>query len=312
MPRTNPKRSKRPPQPPPTPETVDPIWLVKAVGATVFVAIICGYLALCLLFYQGQWQLVLHPTRTATAPSSIDGAPYQLIHFGPDDSAIPQLTGWWIPAAPAARYAHITILFLPPGDGSLAASIPTLSALHSLGLNIFAFDYRGYGQSANTHPDQQKMTHDAETAWQYLTISRAIPAKQIVPYGMGAGASLAAHLATAYPTIPALILDSPHTDLLDIARRDPRSGLAPLNLLFHENFVLAEPLKTLRTPKLLLSTPQSSEKSSEAYRTASDPKSTTEFSSPSQGPFSESIAKFLDQYLQTSAPQVVSPQAPAH
>jgi pimeloyl-ACP methyl ester carboxylesterase len=310
MPRTNPKPSKRPPQPPSTPETVDPIWLVKAIAATVLVAIICGYLALCLLFYQGQWQLVLHPARTATAPVSIDGVPYQLIHFGPDDSAIPQLTGWWIPAAPTARYSHITLLFLPQGDGSLVASIPLLSTLHSLGLNIFAFDYRGYGQSAETHPNQQKMTHDADDAWQYLTSSRAISADQIVPYGIGVGASLAAHLAATHPTIPALILDSPHTDLLDVVRHDPRSGLIPLNLLFHENFALAESLKTLRTPKLLLSNSKSPDKSSKAYSTASNPKSTVAFSSPTQPLFSESIAKFLDQYLPSSTPQLVPSPAP--
>jgi uncharacterized protein len=310
MTRPTPKPSKRRSQPPTTPETVDPIWLVKAIAATVFVAIICGYLALCFLFYQGQWQLVLHPIRTSTAPPSIDGAPYQLIHFGPDESAIPQLTGWWIPATSASRYANTTILSLPPGDGSLAASIPTLSSLHSLGLNIFAFDYRGYGQSADTHPNQQKMTQDADSAWQYLTSSRATPAKQIVPYGMGAGASLAAHLATAHPTIPALILDSPHTDLLDVARRDSRSGLLPLNLFFHENFPLIDPLKTLQTPKLLLSSSKSPNESPAAYRTASNPKTIVEL--PSKAIYSQNITKFLDQYLSIPASQPVPTLAPVH
>ncbi len=312
MPRPTPKPSKRRPQPASTPEAVDPIWLVKAVAATVIVAILCGYLALCFLFYQGQWQLVLHPSRTSAAPQSIGGAPYQLIHFGPDESAIPQLTGWWIPATSGGRYANTTILFLPPGDGSLAASIPTLSTLHSLGLNIFAFDYRGYGQSAYTHPNQQKMTHDADSAWQYLTRSRAIPARQIVPYGMGVGTSLAAHLAATYPVIPAIILDSPHTDLLATARRDPRSALLPVSLLFHENFPLAEPLQTLRTPKLLLSDPSSPDKSPAFFRTASGPKITVGLTAPTEALYRESITRFLDQYLPpASVPQLVSPPAPA-
>src|SRR6202020_1447086 len=135
--------------------------------------------------------LVLHPTRTASAPASIAGAPYELIHFGLDESAIPQLTGWWIPAPPNARYAQSTILFLPTGDGSLTNSVTTLTALHNLGINVFAFDYRGYGQSADTHPSQEKMTQDANHAWQYLNTSRNIPAHQIIPYGSGVGSSLA-------------------------------------------------------------------------------------------------------------------------
>src|SRR5271170_1249909 len=162
----------------------------------------------CLLFYQGQWQLVLHPIRTAASPASIAGVPYELIRFGPDESATPQLTGWWIPSDPGGRYSHLTILLLPDGNGSLADSIPTLASLHNLGINVFAFDYRGYGQSAATRPNQQNMIHDADSAWQYLTISRNIPAPQIVPYGIGVGASLATRLAAANTAIPALILDA--------------------------------------------------------------------------------------------------------
>jgi uncharacterized protein len=292
MPRATAKPPKRRPQPAPQPESVDPMWLLKAIAATIGVAIICGYLALCLLFYQGQWQFVLHPARTSSAPASIDGAPYQLLHFGPGDSATPQLVGWWIPAAPPARYAKTTLLFLPPGDGSLANSIPTLAALHNLGINVFAFDYRGYGQSANTHPTQQKMVQDAESALTYLTSSRHIAANQIILYGAGAGASLAASLATSHPAIPALILDSPQADLLDTVRRDPRSSLLPVSLLFHEDFPLTAPLQTLRTPKLVLS---KSGHPPAAYRTAADPKTTAEYSTPTQAVYIQTLTRFLDQ-----------------
>ena len=307
MPRPTAKPPKRRPQPAPQPESVDPMWLLKAIAATIGAAIICGYLALCLLFYQGQWQLVLHPTRTAAAPTSIEGAPYQLLHFGPGDSATPQLVGWWIPAATPARYANTTLLFLPPGDGSLANTVPTLATLHNLGINVFAFDYRGYGQSADTHPTQQKIVHDAESAWIYLTSSRHIPANQIIPYGAGAGASLAASLAASHPAIPAIILDSPRTDLLDAARRDPRSGLLPVSLLFHENFPLATPLQTLHTPKLLLS---KSGQSPAAYRTAADPKIAVKFTVPTEALYTQTLTRFLDQYVSGTKPMPTP--APAH
>src|SRR5437868_3074689 len=135
------------PQPAP-PEVVSPAWLITALVLTMVAALVCGYLTLCLLFYQGQWQLVLRPTRTSAGPTSIAGIPYELVRFDPDESATPQLTGWWIPAAAGSRYAPIIILFLPDGNGSLVNSIPSLASLHNLGLNVFAFDYRGYGQSA--------------------------------------------------------------------------------------------------------------------------------------------------------------------
>ncbi|MBB5345935.1 alpha/beta hydrolase [Tunturibacter empetritectus] len=313
MPRPTPKPSKRTPPTNAQPEVVSPLWLLKAIALTIIAALVCGYLTLCLLFYQGQWQFVLHPTRTSAAPVSIAGTPYELIRFGPDESATPQLTGWWIPSSPNARYAHATILFLAGADGSLTNSIPTLASLHNLGLNVFAFDYRGYGQSAATRPNQQNMTHDADSAWQYLTNSRAIPAQQIIPYGTGVGASLATQLAANLTVIPALILDAPRADLLPVAQRDPRGRLLPVRLLFHEQFPLATPLSTLRTPKLLLSRSSSPDQS---FRTAADPKQTVELPTDSDSLYTQSLTRFLDQYVaQSLSPeptQLVPSPAPTH
>jgi pimeloyl-ACP methyl ester carboxylesterase len=317
MPRPTPTRSPQPgkrtppsPNPPPNSlEIVSPIWLVKAIALTVLAALFCGYLTFCWLFYQGQWQLVLNPARTTSSPQSIVGIPYELIRFGPDETATPQLTGWWIPSDPGGRYAHLTILFLPDGNGSLAISIPTLASLHNLGINVFAFDYRGYGQSAATRPSQQSMTRDAGSAWQYLTTSRALPAKHIIPYGTGVGASLATSLTITHSDIPALILDAPRADLLTVAMRDPRATLLPVRLLFHERFPLAEPLSTLRIPKLLLSRATSLD---QAFLTTSDPKLTVELTSPSAVLYQQSLTRFLDQYLSPApVPTLVPSPAPA-
>lgn len=289
------RRPQRAPQREESPEPVDPAWLLKAIGLTVVAAAVCAYITFCLLFYQGQWQLVLHPMRTSAAPQSVGGVPYELIHFGPDESASPQLVGWWIPALSNGRYANTTLLFLPGASGSLADSLPALATLHNLGINIFAFDYRGYGQSAATHPNQQKMTHDAEAAWLYLTGSRHLLPTQIVPYGAGVGAALAVHLAAAHGAIPAIILDSPSGDLIGEARSDSRSKLLPLGLLFHENFPLAGPLSTLRTPKLIITFAQG--KPASAFSTASDPKLTVELPPHDERLYTQSVTRFLDQYV---------------
>lgn len=275
-------------------ENVKVSWLLKALGALILVGLLCSYLSLCLLYYQGQWQIVLHPVRTSSEPpQSAD-----LVRFGPGESAQPQLTGEWLPFPPGNRYT-LTILFLAGGDGSLADSTSTLEELQRLGLNVFAFDYRGYGRSADVHPSEQRMTEDAEAAWRYLTATRAIPARQIIPYGTGVGASLATHLATEHSEIPALILDSPHTDLLEEVRRDPRSSLLPTGLLFHERFPLAAPLARLQTPKLLVA--DSRAPLPAAFATAADPKITVSLASRSGPLFGEAVTRFLDQYLLPSA-----------
>jgi pimeloyl-ACP methyl ester carboxylesterase len=294
-----PTPAKRPPfgpiLPPSQTEDVSPLWLLKALGAMLIVALLCGYLTFCFLFYQGQWQIPLHPART-TSPLVLS-IPSEFIHFGPDESAIPQLTGLWIPAAPNTRYSATTLLYLRDGDGSLADSSAALTTLHALGINIFAFDYRGYGQSADTHPNQIKLDHDAATAYQYLTTSRHLAASTIVPYGVGTGASLATHLATNHPEITALLLDNPRADLLSLALKDPRVALLPVRLLFHDRFPLAEPLASLKTPKLLLSSATNGA-IPEPYRKAASPKITVELSTSSDPNYLPTIARFLDQYVQ--------------
>jgi uncharacterized protein len=332
-PRPNQRSSKRPPSAPsqPTgpsrspsnprfagsdPDSVDPRWLLNALGLLLLLALACGYLTLCALFYQGQWQLVLHPTRAASAPSTLAGAALQTIHFGIDESATPQLTGWWLPAAPGSRYAASTVLYLPSGDGSLAQSAPSaiLAALHAAGINIFAFDYRGYGQSSATHPNQQRMQQDAASAWQYLTTSRALAPTQIVIYGTGVGAALATQLAAQHAQIPALILQNPRPNLLDQVRSDARTRLLPVRLLFHDRFEIAPTLATLTTPKLLIASAASEDQAATGlYRSAADPKFTLFLPpSPEAGTLTQTLIRFFDQYLATApaAADTKSPTAP--
>jgi pimeloyl-ACP methyl ester carboxylesterase len=296
--RTMPQYREYPPRPPAgAPEVVNPIWLLKAIGITLVAALVCGYGSLCFLLYQGQWQLILHPHRSTTVPATIGDTPISFLRFGTDESGTPQLTGWSIPATPGAPYAGITVLFLPSGDGEMASSIPTLTSLHALGVNLFAIDYRGYGQSVPIHPNQARMTQDAAWAFQYLTTSRAIPEAQIVPYGTGVGASLAAHLAADHPAIPAIVLDSPGPDPLATVLDDPRTKFLPVHWLLHDRFPLAEPLTTLKTPKLLLLPT----KDAQRFSGTAAPKMTVYDQSSQQ--YGQALTRFLDQYLHTSAVQ---------
>ncbi|CAN5647636.1 hypothetical protein BH10ACI4_BH10ACI4_02840 [soil metagenome] len=320
MPRPTPSPKNRPTASSPrsgapsnAPELVDPKWIVKGLGLILLAALVCGYLSLCLLFYIGQWQIVLHPKRTSDHPTTLSGTPIQFLSFAPDESAVPQLTAWSIPAAAGGRYANTTLLYLPAGEGSLADAIPTLTSLHDLGINIFAIDYRGYGQSPNTtHPSQKVLTEDAESAWQYLHSTRGLSEKQIVPYGSGVGASLAAHLAENYPQTAAVILDSPHGDLLETVLRDDRTKLLPARLLFHERFPLTAPLSTLHIPKLLIS----GAALPPAFKSAADPRITVGLNATpgglsAQPGFASSITRFLDQYLPPAPPaQLILTPAP--
>ncbi len=254
VPRYDPQRGSAPPDMIPL---VEVAWILKALAVVVLVALLCAYTTVCILFSKGQWQLVLHPSRTvATTPASIN-LPFTEVHFAVDISGIPQLTGWYLPADPTvqATTTQNTALLLHSGDGNLADALPAAQLLHAQHLNVLLFDYRGYGQSLGQHPTEASMEADAASALTYLTATRHLPESSIVIYGTGLGASLAVQLCAQNPSIPALILQSPDGDFTHRARLDPRSKIIPFSLLFDQTFPLAEPLQHLPTPKLLLPTP---------------------------------------------------------
>lgn len=303
----------------PTGSVIDPVWLLKALVVTISFALLCGYVSFCLLFYQGQWQLVLHPTRNRTeltrvADPSENGSPTPMIHFGPDASGTPQLTGWWIPAAAGGRYRHLTVLYLPSGDGQVATAQPVLADLHRLGLNVFTFDYRGFGQSAPGHPNQARMAEDARTALDYLSSTRQVPRNRMILYGAGVGGSLAVSLAQTDGAIPALVLDGPEPDLLAVALADPRARILPVRLLFKERFALYPALAGLHTPKLIL-TRNSSENariSGDAAGAAATPKMTVALPHATPELLTGAISRFLDQYAPPTPPaDLVPTPAPA-
>jgi len=279
-------------------EGVDPKWLLKALGATIAAAIVLGYLSICLLVYQGGWQLILHP---ATKMDAKPAVPFDLIHFDAAETGAPRLTAWWLPAESPTT---LTILYLHGGDGSLSNSASKLDLLHQVGANVFAIDYRGYGLSSGPHPTESRMFEDAAAALDDLTATRHIPAASIVPYGEGLGAVLAARLAHEHPELLAYIVDTPDPDAFSRATRSPQSRLLPMRLLVQEHFDIAAALDSSKTPKLLLADgfdhadPQRTHENQALFHVAPTPKMTVTFEAPSAPtPYLESIHRFLDEYV---------------
>ena len=225
-------------------------WILGGLAATLLLAALCVYATFCLLFWQGQWQLVFKPSRTVTATPDSVGLKYDEIRFDSTETGVLQLDGWWIPADRSASAS--TLLLLHDGSGSLSDTLPQLQALHHLGLNIFAFDYRGFGKSVNIHPSQASTYEDADAAWRYLTDTRHLSPSAIVLDGVGLGAAIAVETARRHPRAAALILEDPQPPTLDSLQFDARTRLLPIRLLFHDRFDPTRTLASLSTPKLML------------------------------------------------------------
>ncbi len=297
-----PSRHSAPPSIPSAPETIDPGWILKALGATIAVAVACAYVLVCALFYFQQWQLVLHPSRTVALDPSAIGLPFEEVHLSSDAAAEPQLDGWWIPGDTPTQP---TALILHSGDGSMSDALPDARALHDARLNVFLFDYRGFGRSRGSHPTEAAMETDAEAALRWLQSTRHRPASQTVVFGDRTGASLAVRLCAEHHDLAGLILQQGDGDFASRAGADTRSRIVPFRLLFHENFPLADPLHTLNTPKLLISFTDA--KYPVDVQRAADPKMTYEISKKSDlAAVHGAIRRFLDTYL-TQPPSELLP-----
>lgn len=122
-----------------------------------------------------------------------------------------RLLAWWVPHPQAAG----TILFFHGNAGNIGHRLETLQTFHELGYNVFMPEYRGYGQSSGK-PSEAGLYLDADSAWQYLTNHRKIPASQIIIAGRSLGAAVALYLAEQQPA-RAVLIESAFTSVPDMA-----------------------------------------------------------------------------------------------
>ncbi|MFT4112279.1 alpha/beta hydrolase [Silvibacterium sp.] len=275
-------------------DTVSPAWLLKAFFFVIAAAALCAYGTLCLLFYQGQWQLYLHPSHTVSITPATRNLKFEDVHFDVTETGTPQLEGWWVAADPASRWGSSVVLYLHDGSGSLSDTVDAVETLHTLGINVFAFDYRGFGHSAQITPGEASMNADAAAAWSYLTQTRGIPPQSIIVYGQGLGAVPATQLAcTESPA--GLVLDGPAESAQTLLRRDGRSHILPLWLLQKDRFDPEPALRTLALHKLFLDRAGEQPRTRQLFHAAAYPREYFELRSPSN--YAEALRQFFDALL---------------
>jgi len=250
--------------------TISARWLLTALAISVPAAAVCTWIVFCLLFWQGSWQLLYHPTSTiARNPSNI-GLAYDPVSFATTDTGVPQIQGWWIPAT-SAKY---TALYLHDQAGNLGDTLNAVAALHASGMNVLAFDYRGYGQSQFVHPSETHWKQDALWALDYLTATRHIDPHSIIVVGSGLGANLALEIGAAHSELAGVVLDSPIDAPANAIFNDARAKLVPAHFLVTDRYNLIAPASALRIPSLWMVRNESDPKEiNAAFEKAAAPKS---------------------------------------
>ena len=219
--------------------------MLRKFGLTALGISVTLYIAICLLLRWGQTRLIFHPDSRISSTPQKYSLNYQDVWI---EVGTEKIHGWWIPAlepsAPVILYFH--------GNGSNNGDVVDNAAIfHQLGLSTLLIDYRGYGKSSPTFPNEARVYEDAEAAWKYLTAIRGIKPARIFVYGHSLGGAIAINLAVNHPEMAGLITEGTFTSIENIVNSDKLLRLLPLDLLLTQHFNSISKIESIQTPLLM-------------------------------------------------------------
>ena len=159
-----------------------------------------------------------------------------------------RLHGWFVPSQ-----SDTTLVWFHGNAGNISHRLENLLMLqHRLGLNIFIFDYRGYGLSDGS-PSEKGMYLDAEAALEYVISRPTAGADQrLVFFGRSLGAAVAVEMATRHQ-VDAVVLESPFTSVREMASRAyPFLPAGLLVLPFRSRFDSLSKIGNVHSPVMVL------------------------------------------------------------
>jgi uncharacterized protein len=184
------------------------------------------------------------------------------------------LAAWWMPHADA----RADVLYFHGNGGNLSLWLPVLAGIHARGLNVLAFDYRGYGRSTG-RPTEAGLYRDATAIVQEVRRLRErdqrlppegeVPPKggthhpgprrsapphtertrPVIYWGRSLGGAVAAYATSRAPP-DGLILESAFVDKAAVIR--DHLVLRTLNLLASYRFETALLLRDFHGPTLVM------------------------------------------------------------
>jgi fermentation-respiration switch protein FrsA (DUF1100 family) len=201
--------------------------------------------ALCAVFLMAcESKIIYHPYKY---PEGIwDPSSYNIqvedIFFQAQDGT--QLHGWYIPSP----NAQATLLWFHGNAGNLTHRVENIQQLKPLNINIFIFDYRGYGKSEGS-PSEKGIYQDSQAAYDVLIREKNVSPQRLFLFGRSLGGICAVEVASRNPAA-GLILESVFTSARDMAGKV--FPLLPIRWAIRSKFDAEKKVPHLKLPKLFL------------------------------------------------------------
>jgi hypothetical protein len=188
---------------------------------------------------------VYHPSRFLEASGAELGRPFEDVSFRSTDGV--RLNGWFFPCNSNSTNSELVVLLCHGNGGNISHRLDMASALLATGINVFVFDYRGYGRSQGS-PDEEGTYCDAEAAYGWLK-QKGFRGKNIVLFGESLGGGVAAELATRVE-VCGLVLQSTFTCIPDIGAE--LFPWLPVRWLSHIKYDTLSKLPRIKAPVLVM------------------------------------------------------------
>ena len=185
------------------------------------------------VFYP-QAHLDAHPTQWRLA--------HEEVYFGTEDGE--RLHGWFFPLKGEAP----VLLFCHGNAGNISHRLENVKFLLDQELQVFIFDYRGYGKSTG-RPSEMGLYRDGLAAYDLLVNSKHISPDRIIPFGRSLGAAVAVEVSLKRD-VRSLILESAFTSTKEMANTIFPFKL--LSIVLPPHFNNLEKLAQTNPPKLII------------------------------------------------------------
>lgn len=170
------------------------------------------------------------------------GLAYQDVWFESEDGT--RLHGWWF----EGHRPRATVVYCHGNSGSLGDRIEIFAGLLRLRVNVFAFDYRGFGKS-DGEPSEKGLCADVRAALDYATGPLGVEAGRLILFGHSLGGAVAIDGAHNRP-VAGLVVQSSFTDVVSIARH-AYTGV-PMHWIARNQFRSIDKVAEITCPKLFL------------------------------------------------------------
>lgn len=208
-------------------------FLLFALLACVVLLVLLRLVERHLVFFPSKW-------REEPAPRAFAQALEEVLFQTSDEVA---LHGWYLPHDSA-----VASLVMAHGNaGNVSDRAAWLGLLReAIPVNLFMFDYRGYGKSAGS-PSEAGCYRDAEAAYDWLRAKT--PHVPIIAHGHSLGGAVVIELAGRRP-LAGLIVESSFTHARDMAKL--MFGALPVHWLSAMKWASVDKVAKLTMPKLFL------------------------------------------------------------